>query len=396
MLENKFGKNILHKRENIAKIVTIALCGGIFASSFYMYPSTHPNDEAVTASAVDTPKEYKFTKQAIEEGITVDAAYLWPDEYNPMISAVYRDGKNILDGKMVTITKGSVYHFRGVSDTSTLYTEVYPGIIQELNMSGETAMWYSLLPSSIRKSFEDDGWIWQVGWEYTGRAYLDSDNKRVMIKSDDVTAVLYGIGLYIDDAYGYSLDKVFTEEGKRFTAIFGSTDNMFASALEYYYSRGGELHSTCPGIYSMVSDVIAGLDVQVNLPEPTETKNPSEAVEETEEIEDTPMVPMEDLFKYVNNKRAEAGLSPLDWDSADDENVKTRLAEISILMSQIRPDGSDAFSVYTDEVMCEIRLDNVYSIEDIYSCAESTFLLDYAVSFNCAVDNGKGILVFTW
>lgn len=388
---------MLKKKINryIVKAVAIILCGGIiFAGIFYIYSDIILKDNIITAEADDNPKEFKFTKRAVGEGTTIDAAYLWPDEVNASLIAVYRDGKAISDNRMMTVTSGSVYHFRGESDNSILYTEIYVGAIQSIDITaGESGTWYRLLPSSIRDHFEADGWTWETGWEYTGRAYLDTEHKRVMIKSNDFTAVLYGVGLYLDKENGYSEDAVFTKEGEKFKDTFGITDNLFASALEYYYSKGGELSNICPDIYTMVKDVVSGLDVVVN--PITDNIQAENEAEEPSEPQSGPQL-IKDLLEYANNQREQYGLSPLAWDSADDDNTIIRTQEIFKFMSQTRPDGSDAFSAYTDEVMCEIRLSDVYDMEMIYSCAESYFLMTDAVSFNCAVYNGVGILIFVW
>lgn len=375
-----------HKK-NIIKMI-FALCGAIFISTFYI-----SKDGAITALAETNDKEFKWTKQTIENGTTVDSEYLWPDEINPSFTAIYRNGKLITD-EMITITPGSVYHFRGISDKSVLYTEVYVGNISTIDVtSGETGTWYRLLPSAIRDDFEKNEWKWETGWEYTGRAYLDSENNRIMIKNDDHTAVLYGMGLYLDNKYGYANDAAFVQEGEIFKNNFGDTDNLFASALEYYYTRGGELRSICPKIYAMIADVVSQMD------EETAEIRKNTINETTSEIQPedslSPEI-MKDLLEYVNIQRNQYGLQPVAWDSADNDNIDTRVKEISILYSQIRPDGTDAFSAYTDAVKCEIRFENANTIQDIFNCASSYFLMENMKSFNCKVYENVGILIFVW
>ena len=374
--------------DRIARIIAIVICGGIFASTFYVYPTVTPKDDNIMVSADEDKKEFKWKKQAVEEGTTIDADYLWPDETGASFTAVYRDGKLLSENKMVTVTKGSVYHFRGISDDSVLYTEVYIGNISDTDtLTGEAATWYHLLPSAIRNNFEQDGWTWKTGWEYTGRAYLDTENKRVMIKDNDSTAVLYGVGLYLDDKYGYAGDEVFIQEEELFKNSFGSTDNLFASALEYYYARGGELSSKCPGIYATVADKIS------NLGGNEESTANTDILETTSENE--PKL-MKDMLEYVNNQREHAGLSLVIWDDANNDNVITRVNEISAFNSQTRPDGSDAFSAYTNEVMSEMRITDMHTIQEIYESAESYFLMDSLISFNCALYGNSAILIFTW
>lgn len=374
--------------DNTVKAVVILLCGAVFAGVFFIYPKTAPKNEAVMALAEENGKAFKWTKRAVDEGTTVDAGYLWPDEVNPSFTAVYRDGRPLSDEKMVTIMAGSVYHFRGASEDANLYTEVYVGSLADTDvMSGETGTWYRLLPSAVRSSFEESGWTWKTGWEYTGRAYLDSENSRVMIKDNDHTAVLYGIGLYLDDKYDYADDKAFEEEGSKFRDVFGSTDNLFALALECYYTRGGELRSTCPEIYAMVADAMAQrggetAGVRENAASP--------------EAEPSEPVLKKDLLEYANTRRGQAGLQPVVWDDADDGGAVTRAKEISTLYSQTRPDGTDAFSAYTDAAMCEMRFTDAVTAQDIFNCAESYFLMQELTSFNCAVYNGVGVLVFIW
>lgn len=385
MTEYKSNKRM----DRIARITAILLCGGIFASTFYVYPKTTPKDENIMVSADEDKKEFKWTKCSIEEGTTVDADYLWPDETNAAFTAIYRDGKLLSENKMVTVTKGSVYHFRGSSDDSVLYTEVYIGNVSDTEiLTGEAVTWYHLLPSTIRNSFEEDGWTWKTGWEYTGRAYLDTENKCVMIKDNDSTAVLYGVGLYLDNKYGYAKDEVIKLEEEQFKNSFGSTDNLFASALEYYYARGGELSSKCPGIYTMVADKIA------NLGDNEETAMNIDTSETVASVNEPKL--MKEMLEYVNMQREHAGLPLVTWDDANDNNVIIRVNEISVFNSQTRPDGSDAFSAYTNEVMSEMRITDMHTVQEIYESAESYFLMDNLISFNCALYNNSSILIFTW
>ena len=353
----------------------------------------------ITASAEENSKEFKWTKKAVENGTTLDASYLWPDETDPVLTSVYRDGKLLSDRNMIIVTPGSVYHFRGRSNNAVLYTEVYVGSVSVTDMtSGESGTRYQLLPSSVRKSFEDDGWMWKTGWEYTGRAYLDLENKRIMIKDNDPAAVLYGMGLYLDYKYEYADDRVFDLEDKEFTDTFGSTENRFASALEYYYTRGGELESKCPKIYTVISDILSKLDAGT-----PGTSNRSETESETDsdnhsenESNSSESTFKTDLLTYVNSKRSDAGLTPVIWDSTDDENINIRVREVSELFSQTRPDGTEAFSAYTEAVMSEMRLENAGDRETIYECAESYFLMEDLKSFNCAVYDNTTVIIFVW
>ena len=373
------------RMDRIAMATAVLLCGGIFASTF----TVTPKDESIMVSADEDKKEFKWTKCAVEEGTTVDANYIWPDETNASFTAIYRDGKLLSENKIVTITKGSVYHFRGNSDNSILYTEVYVGDISDTEiLTGEAVTWYHLLPSTVRNHFEADGWTWKTGWEYTGRAYLDVDNKRIMIKDNDSTAVLYGIGLYLDNKYNYTEDEAFIQEEELFKDNFGNTDNLFASALECYYARGGELSSKCPKIYTMVASKIASSGSNEEQMVNTDNSGMLNSVNE-------PKL-MKDMLEYVNVKRVQAGLSPVIWDDANNDNIIIRVNEISVLNSQTRPDGSDAFSAYTNEVMSEMRITDMFTIEEIYKSAESYFLMDNLISFNCALYNHSGIIIFTW
>ncbi len=385
------------RMDNTARIITVALCGAIFASTFYVYPHSSPKEDSVTALADVNNKDFKWTKQAVENGTTVDAKYLWPDEVNPSFTTVYRDGKELPKDKMFTITDGSVYHFRGLSDDSVLYTQVYVGLASGIDVtSGETGTWYHLLPSAIRSEFEDSGWTWETGWEYSGRAYLDSENKRIMIKSSDHTAVLYGMGLYLDSKHDYNSDLAFEQESEVFGSTFGNTESLFGSALEYYYTRGGELRSKCPKIYAMVADAMSQMDAETaQIRENTSESDPSSENDTGTASQNSPGL-MSDLLEYVNTQREQAGLNPASWDTADDANTVVRVKEIKELFSQTRPDGSDAFSAYTEAVMCEVRLENIGSVQDVYDCAATYFLMPDMTSFNCAVYGDIAVLIFVW
>lgn len=375
------------RMDKMARIVSVSLCAAIFASTFFVYPHKTPKDDSVTALATNE-KDFRWEKKAVSEGTTVDADYLWPDESNPVFTAVYRDGEQLQEDMMVTITPGSVYHFRGISDESVLYTQVYVGSVSSAGMSeGETATWYKLLPETIRTEFEAGGWIWETGWEYTGRAYLDTENRRVMLKDNDSTAVIYGIGLYLDDKNDYSNDAAFEQEGASFKAIFGDTDNIFASALECYHTRGGELKSKCPGIFTMISDVMNQLDRQT--PQIRNEENTTEQAQEEAHL-------MGDLLDYVNGQRELAGLNYVAWDENNDTNVVVRVKEVAELFSQTRPDGTDAFSAYTDAVMCEIRVKDASASDEMFDCASSYFLMPELTSFACAVYGDIAVIVFIW
>lgn len=370
-------------RDTGARTVAVLLCGGIFASTFFMYPYETPKDNAVTALADSEKKGMEWEKQAVPAGTTIDAEFLWPDEMDPEFTAVYRDGQ-LIDDKMITITAGSVYHFRGRSGNTALYTEVYPGDIRESEeSSGKAGIWYRLLPSAVRNDFEQDGWTWDEESGQEERAVLDKENKSIHIKSGDDAAVLYGMGLYLDDAHGYNDDKVFSEEGGAFKSAFGESDNLFASAVEYYHTKGGELKSICPGIHSFMADALSQNAV---VERPEETQSPDI------DTQSGPVL-LKDMTEYVNGKRAEAGLEPITWDSADDENI---MARINAYSDTSEPVHEYPESAYTDAVMCEIFLDNVYSMDDVYYCAESYFLTEEVKSFNCVLHDGIGVLVFVW
>ena len=377
-----------HKRKKYrdagAAVVAVLLCGGIFSSTFFMYPYENPKDSAVTALADSEEKGLVWDKKAIPEGTTVDADFLWPDEMDPEFTAVYRDGQ-LIDDKMVTLTAGSVCHFRGKAGSTMLYTEVYPGNIGKSEASSEEAgIWYKLLPSVIRKDFEQDGWTWSTEEEQESRASLNKENKAIMIAAEDKTAILYGMGLYLDSVHGYNDDKVFSEEGDTFTASFGEHDNLFASAVEYYHTKGGELKSTCPGIYSFVANALS----QNAVVEKPEGESPSEDVD----TQSGPVL-LKDMTEYANEKRAEMGLEPIKWDDADDENIIARMKAYKDMPGPVHEYPESA---YTDAVMCEIFLDNVYNVSDVYYCAESYFLTAEVKSFNCVLYDGSGTLIFVW
>lgn len=383
------------------KITSILVCCIVLSGMFCMINSIPTKEEPIVVKAGNDVKEYKWTKKVIEEGTTVNAAYLWPDEANPAFTGIYRNGKLLSDEKMVTISSGNVYHFRGLSDKSILYTEVYVGTGTKLDIaSGKSGTWYKLLPSNIRATFESDGWTWQIGWEYTGRAYLDIDNKRVMIKENDETAVLYGIGLYLDNKYNYSNDASFLQEETNFTNKFGNTENIFASALEYYYTKGGELQSTCPNMYSVITSVISKFGnkpVQSQNGVKPKKKQKTKSNTEPENIAtlNEPIL-MNDLLEYVNEQRKQSGLSTITWDKANNDNVKTRVKELTKSLSQTRPDGTDAFSAYTKTVKCEIRMKDINTSKDTFDNAKSYFLKKNLKSINCAVYENIGVLIFTW
>lgn len=387
-------------RNTIIKIAAI-LCCIIFGGIFYIINNMPTKEESIIVKAGANIKEYKWTKKIIEKGTTVNATYLWPDETNPAFTGIYRNGKLLSDEKMVTISSGNVYHFRGLSDKSILYTEVYVGTGTKLDIaSGKSGTWYKLLPSNIRATFESDGWTWQIGWEYTGRAYLDIDNKRVMIKENDETAVLYGIGLYLDNKYNYSNDASFLQEETNFTNKFGNTENIFASALEYYYMKGGELQSTCPNIYSKIISIISKHDdkpiqSQNDIKPKKKQKTESNTVSENVVTANEPIL-MNDLLGYTNEQRKQNGLSAITWDKANNDNVKIRAKELTKSLSQTRPDGTDAFSAYTKSVKCEIRIKDMNTSKDIFDNAKDYFLKKNLKSMNCAIYENTGILIFTW
>lgn len=386
--------------------VGVAVASGLL----FMAHGVPKEKDKIIANAESGIKEYKWTKKAVEKGTTVNADYLWPDEPNAAFTAVYRDGERLPDDKMVTVTEGSVYHFRGISDESVLYTEVYVGLLPEVDVTkGESGTWYGLLPSAVRKIFEEKGWVWQKGWEYTDKAYLDKGSRRVMIKDSDPTAVLYGIGLYLDDEYGYSKSSAFNDEGPVFTDVFGETENLFASALEYFYTKGGELRSTCPKIYAEVAGMVSKFDgsapiaestaLPIKTPKPVLSENPylgpTSGTGSIQDTADSP-IPVAGLLDYVNSQRMQAGLNEVSWDSANDDNICIRMQEVMTLFSQNRPDGSDAFTAYAGMVMSEIRIMDAYTVEDIFASASSYFLMDRLESFNCVVYGNIALLIFTW
>lgn len=383
------------KHRQVKPLIVAALAIILFSAAGVrtIYHDMKNAENDVVALAMKEKKDFKWNRQTAGSGTTIDAAYLWPDEANPKFTSVYRDGKAVTE-KMITVTDGSVYHFWGTSDASVLYTEVYVGGPSSIDItSGETGTWYRLLPSAIRKDFEESGWKWETGWEYSGRAYLDLENNRIMIKNNDHTAVLYGMGLYLDNKHDYKSDPAFEQENEAFKTAFGETESLFASALEYYYTKGGELRSKCPKIYAMIADALSQMDTETaKIRQDTTVENSSE---KTSEHNAEPVL-MKELLMYVNERRSESGLSALAWDAADDENCKKRVLEISTLFSQTRPDGSDAFSAYTDAVMSEMRLENVTSTEEIFDNAISYFLSPDIISFNCASYNNMIILIFTW
>lgn len=388
MLDHNQNKRV----NNNIKIAAILMCSVIISGVSYMHHTMRPKDDAITAYAEDSEKEFKWTKCAVEDGTTVNASYLWPNETNPSFTDIYRNGERLVDDKMITVTSGSVYHFMGKSDESVLYTEVYVGILSDMDITSKDAdTWYCLLPSSIRERFEADGWTWETGWEYTGRAYLDFENNRILIKTDDPTAVLYGIGLYLDNKYNYTDDEAFIQEGMDFTNTFGNVENLFAQALEYYYTREGELHSVCPEIYDKVTNVLSGQNTKIVdiIPDTSQTENENDT-------HSSESILMTDMLEYINNKRIEAGLSSVLWDTDDDENIAVRAKEVSVVYSQTRPDGTDAFSAYTDAVMCEMRFDDITDMETIFDHASKYFLMENLVSFNCAAYDNVIVLVFVW
>lgn len=391
-------------KKGLLRVGIVMACGIAFTSMLYMGKNISRKKDAIIAEAVNDKKEYKWTKKIIEKGTTVNAAYLWPDEVNPVFTSVYRGGSLLPDEKMVTISDGSVYHFRGLSESSILYTQVYVGAPAKLDITaGESGTWYNLLPSVIRKAFESDGWTWQLGWEYTGRAYLDVDNKRVMIKENDQTAVLYGVGLYLDNKHSYSTGSAFVEEGITFTEKFGDTDNFFASALEVYYTKGGELQTVCPEIYALIAGTMSKFgesmaesktdtqpDGQQSAKKPEKKEKSAQTV-----TSDNPAL-VKELLEYINKKRSRAGLKMVSWNDSNDNNIITRVKEVSEFSSQTRPDGSDAFSAYTDDVKCEIRVVHTGSVEEIFDSAKNYFYRKNLKAVNCAVYNDVGILIFIW
>lgn len=388
-------------KKGIAIIVGTS-CIAILSAINVTNTCTDANKRSIVASAVNNVKDYKWTKKVVDDGTTINVEYLWPDEPNASFTSVYRDGKKLSDEKMITITPGSVYHFRGVSDTSILYTEIYVGTPAKFDvMSGETGTWYNLLPSKLRKLFEKSGWTWQIGWEYTGRAYLDTDGKRIMIKENDPKAVLYGMGLYLDNKYGYSSDEAFKSEGDVFTNTFGTTDNLFAQALECYYAKGGELQTVCPNIYVLVTKSVTGDDKRLGAAQTS--KKSRQMPEKSEKPIETPMnvaeaepVLMKDLLRYANKKRKNAGLRTISWSTANDKNVSTRVREILEHPSQTRPNGTDAFSAYTKSIKCEIRMKHISTPKEAFESASRYFYLKNLKSINCATYEDAGILIFEW
>ena len=377
------------KHKDIAAMTAAVLvCGTVFASTFYVYrPAT--DEEPIFAHAETDAQGFRWEKISIDDGTTVDADYLWPDENNPEFTGVYRNGIKLEEDKMVTITPGSVYHFRGRAGNKTLYTQVYPGHAKSVELKGEAATWFRLIPSAIRGKFEQDGWTWETGPSYDDRAHLDMEDKKIILVEDDATAVLYGMGLYLDNIYDYKADMAFEQEKDIFIEKFGKSQNMFARAMECYYTKGGELRSTCPKIYAMIAESLSQLD--------TETAQIRENMENTvqQEVTEKPVL-MTELLEYVNNMRTQNGLTSVSWDDADDDNIKGRATEVAVLFSETRPDGSDSFSAYTDAVMSEVRVENAASAEELYECAASYFMMPELSSFACASYGDKAVIIFVW
>lgn len=375
------------RRDKIVTTAAFLICGTIFASTFYI---CHPNtEEPISAHAETNASDFQWEKMMADIGTVVDADYLWPDEDNPEFTGIYRDGKKLDEETMVTITAGTVYHFRGRSGNRTLYTQVYPGKSKNTTLTGETATWYRLLPSAIRNSFEQDGWSWEIGPSYDDRAGLDKDNKKIIIIEDDATAVLYGIGLYLDDIHDYKEDAAFEQEQKVFEDKFGTAGNIFAHAMECYYTKGGELRAVCPKIYAMVAESLSQLD--------TETAQIRENMESSEPAEQTEKPVLEkELLEYVNNIRSQNDLQSVTWNKENDDNIKGRASEVAILFSETRPDGTDAFGAYTDAVMSEIRIEHIGTMEELYKCAESYFMMPELVSFTCASYKNIAVISFVW
>lgn len=347
---------------------------------------------AFPVEAAGNDRPYGWTKQAIGEGTTVDARYLWPDEPDPSFTAVYRDGKRMEDDSMYTLTSGSIYHFRGTSNGSSLYAQVYVGRASRVDgASGDVSIWYGLLPSQVRDGFEGNGWTWTAIPGQEERAMLDHENHRILVRDDDPQAILYGVGLYLDAMYGYADDAAFTQEGNDFETIFGHADNLFASALECYHVRGGELRSRCPKVYAMVAEAMSQLDGNTKrIREETLAGVPATGM-----LTDIPAgdgsgpTLLTGLLDHVNGERTRAGLDPVARDSADDGCIMSRM---ETYLGQQDDDGS----TYTDAVKCEIFLENVYSVQDVYSCAEGYFLMEDMKAFNCVMQDGYGILVLVW
>lgn len=375
-------------KDRAALAAAVLVCGTVFASTFYVYrPST--DEEPIFAHAEAGGQGFRWEKLFVDEGTTVDADYLWPDEENPEFTDVYRDGIKLDEDKMVTVTPGSVYHFRGKSGNKTLYTQIYPGRVKSSELTGESATWYRLVPSAIRAEFEQDGWTWETGPSYDDRAHLDKENKKIVIVEDDATAVLYGLGLYLDDIHDYKADTAFEQEKDIFTQKFGKPVNAFARAMECYYTKGGELRSICPKIYAMVAESLSQLD--------TETAQICENIGNTvlQEEAEKPVL-MTELLEYVNSIRTQNGLTSVSWDAANDDNIKGRATEVAALFSETRPDGSDSFSAYTDAVMSEVRVENALTATEIYECAASYFMMPELLSFACAAYKDKAVIVFVW
>lgn len=251
------------RKDSIVTAVIVMVCGAVFASAFYVYKSSMDEEHILAHAETDT-QDFKWEKISVDEGTTVDADYLWPEEKDPEFIGVYRNGIKLEENKMVTITSGSVYHFRGTSESKILYTQVYPNSTKSVELTGDSATWFRLIPSAIRNGFKQNGWTWETGPSYDDRAYLDIENKKIIIAEDDAAAVLYGMGLYLDNIYGYGTDMVFEQEKDEFTQKFGESYNMFAMAMECYYTRGGELRSTCPKIYAVVDESLSRLDMEIS------------------------------------------------------------------------------------------------------------------------------------
>lgn len=357
---------------------------------------------------------FSWSRQGTEEGTVLDARALWPDAESPVITAVYRDGISLPDASSVTVSSGSVYHFRGKDGDRVLYMQVYPEGQKGVDISsGTTGTWYNLLPSSIRESFESSGWEWEMTDGNLGRAYLDTAYSKIMVKEGDGQAVLYGMGLYLDHTNRYRDDPAFAQEKDKFEETFGSPDNPYAAALEYYFTKSGELKSTCLKIHALVAESMSQLDAETTrIRQETlsagqtgtdsgqpgvHTQQPGNQTDGSSSSQQGSNTSVSDkLLSYVNDKRSDAGLSAVGWDSADESAVRTRAGEMSISFSPVRPDGSDAFTAYTDEVMTEMRLENISTIEDIYNCGEDYFLMDGLVSFTYARQGSYAVVVFVW
>lgn len=436
-----------NKKRKIIRAAAAAMCGITVAGSAFAYSQTVTDNSPITAYAVSSKaKDFKWTKKAVSEGTTVDASYLWPDETNPAFTKIYRDGKLVNESKMVTITAGSVYSFHGSSDDSILYTQVYVGYTDSVDVtSGEIGTYYMLLPSSIRSEFEGSGWTWEIGSDSSDRAVLNMGGKTVTIKANDPSAVLYGMGLYLDVKNSYTADAAFTQEKSKFLFHFGYDDNMYSTALEAYFTRSGELKSKCPKIYAMVADTMSQLDDETTkvrketLSDSSDTSSSSNSsssgsnnssstnsssnsssdssnsnsnsssdnssnssssnnsnTNSSASSSSTTSSEMKELLSYVNSKRAESGLPSVKQDTADNENIAIRVKEVAGLNSQTRPNGSDAFTAYTDEVMTEVRMVNPGSVENIYENAASYFQMSGLESFNYASYGDVAVLIFVW